>query len=239
MRRHYHRWFSPSLGRDMELLVFGHAGARVLVFPTSLGKYYEWEDRGMVDVLSHHINQGWLQIFCVDSIDAESWYARDRHPGERAWRHMQYERYVLDEVVPLMQSVNQNPYTIATGASFGAYHALNLALRHPHAVNRVIGLSGMYDVTIMTGGFEDHNVYVNNPAHYMMSLDDHGHLEAIRRQDIILATGRDDPHRQNNEHMSGVLWNKGVWHALRLWDGWSHDWPYWRDMIRLYIGGSD
>src|SRR5688572_7945895 len=51
MRRDYHRWYSPSLGRDMELLVFGHAGARVLVFPTSLGKYYEWEDRGMVATL--------------------------------------------------------------------------------------------------------------------------------------------------------------------------------------------
>ncbi len=25
MKREYHKWFSPSLGRDMELLVFGHA----------------------------------------------------------------------------------------------------------------------------------------------------------------------------------------------------------------------
>jgi len=42
MNREYHRWFSPALNRDMEMLIFGHAGARVLVFPTSLGKYYEW-----------------------------------------------------------------------------------------------------------------------------------------------------------------------------------------------------
>ncbi|MGD8805869.1 MAG: esterase, partial [Chloroflexota bacterium] len=27
MKREYHRWYSPSLGRDMELLIFGHAGA--------------------------------------------------------------------------------------------------------------------------------------------------------------------------------------------------------------------
>lgn len=239
MHRNYHRWHSPSLGRDMELLVFGHAGARVLVFPTSLGRFFEWEDRGMIDTLGDQINNGWLQVFCVDSIDGESWYARGKHPGERAWRHMQYERYILGEVLPLTHTVNSNPYLIATGASFGAYHAVNLAFRHPQAVNRVIGLSGMYDIKTLTDGVEDHNIYTNNPAHYMVNLADAGHLDAIRRQDIILATGRDDPHRQNNEHLSHVLWSKNIWHAFRLWDGWSHDWPYWRDMIRLYIGGND
>jgi esterase/lipase superfamily enzyme len=239
MHRNYHRWHSPSLGRDMELLVFGHAGARVLVFPTSLGRFFEWEDRGMIGALGDQINNGWVQVICVDSIDGESWYARNKHPGERAWRHMQYERYILGEVLPLTQTVNGNPYLIATGASFGAYHAVNLAFRHPHAVNRVIGLSGMYDIKTMTDGVEDHNVYSNNPAHYMVNLADADQLAAIRRQNIILATGRDDPHRQNNEHLSHVLWSQNIWHAFRLWDGWSHDWPYWRDMIRLYIGGND
>ncbi len=72
MHREYHRWFSPSLHRDMELLVFGHAGARVLVFPTSKGRFHEWEDRGMIGPLCHHLTHGWLQLYCVDSVDAES-----------------------------------------------------------------------------------------------------------------------------------------------------------------------
>jgi len=46
MHREYQHWYSPSLGREMELLIFGHAGARVLVFPTSMGRFFEWEDRG-------------------------------------------------------------------------------------------------------------------------------------------------------------------------------------------------
>ena len=29
------------------------------------------------------------------------------------------------------------------------------------------------------------------------------------------------------------------WDALRLWDGWSHDWPFWHKMLQLYIGGHD
>jgi hypothetical protein len=35
------------------------------------------------------------------------------------------------------------------------------------------------------------------------------------------------------------LWSKGVWHAMRWWDGWSHDWPYWQKMILHYINGSN
>src|SRR5579864_5612351 len=103
MNREYHRWASPSLGRDMELLVFGHAGAPVLAFPTSLGRFFEWEDFGMVGALANHLDHGWIQLFCVDSVDAESWYNRYIPPHDRAVRHNQYERYLLDEVVPFVR----------------------------------------------------------------------------------------------------------------------------------------
>ena len=99
---------------------FGHGGARVLVFPTSMGRFYEWEDRGMMVALGEHVERGWIQLYCVDSVDEESWYAFWKHPGERAWRHMQYENYLLNEVLPLMAAKNPNPYLIVTGASFGA-----------------------------------------------------------------------------------------------------------------------
>lgn len=237
MRREYHRWHSPSLGRDMELLLFGHGGARVLVFPTSMGRFFEWEDRGMVGALADQIERGWIQLCCVDSVDAESWYARWRHPAERALRHVQYERYLLEEVLPLTR-LNPDPFLIVTGASFGAYHALNLALRHPGQVGRVIGLSGLYDIKEMTGGYSDDTVYFNNPGDFLVHEHDPARLEALRRLDIILAIGRDDGARANNEYLSGLLSARHIPHALRIWDGWAHDWPWWRQMIRRYIGGD-
>lgn len=223
----------------MELLVFGHGGARVLVFPTSMGRFFEWEDQGMIDALREPIERGWLQLFCVDSVDEESWYARHKHGGDRAWRHMQYEHYIATEVVPFTTHRNPDPYLIVAGASFGAYHAVNFAFRHPHTVNRVVALAGLYDIKQITHGYTDDNVYASDPSHYMIHLDDAQRLDAIRRQEIVLAIGRDDPNRADNEHLSGVLWSKGIWHAFRLWDGWAHDWPWWRDMIRLYIWGHD
>lgn len=223
----------------MEMLVFGHSGARVLVFPTSLGKFFEWEDRGMIDVLAEPLERGWLQLYCVDSVDAESWYASDKHPTEGALRHEQYERYLRAEVLPFSRHQNDNPFLIVSGASFGAYHALNFALRHPTEVSRVLAMSGLYDIKRITHGYNDARVYANDPSHYMVDPLDPGRLDAIRRLDITMTIGRDDPNRPDNEHMSRALWQQGVWHAYRLWDGWAHDWPWWRKMLAVYIGGHD
>jgi len=222
----------------MELLVFGHAGARVLVFPTSRGKFYEWEDRGMMNALGEHLEKGWIQMFCVDSVDAESWYAHT-HPAKRAWRHVQYDRYLHDEVLPLSINLNPNPFLITTGASFGAYHAVNFALRHPDKVDRTIGMSGLYDLKRFADGYVDDNVYFNSPCDFIKNESDPARLAALRHIDIILATGHDDSFYSNNEYFSGLLWSKDIGHALRIWDGWAHDWPWWTQMILLYIGGHD
>lgn len=239
MHREYHRWYSPSLGRDMEVLQFGHAGARVLVFPTSQGRFYEWQDRGMVGALGEHLERGWLQLWCVDSVDAESWYAKHKHPADRAKRHLQYESYILHELLPLSFHRNPNHYLIATGTSFGAYHAANLAFRHPGLVGRVLAMSGMYDIKGHTGGWSNDDIYFNSPNDFLQNEHDPGRLAALRKIDIILVIGRDDRMRADNEWLSQVLWSKNIWHALRIWDGWNHDWPYWQQMVTKYIGGHD
>ena len=62
MQRDYIKWHSPSLHRDMELLAFGHAGFPVLVFATSGGRFWEYEERGMVNALRPKIDRGELQV---------------------------------------------------------------------------------------------------------------------------------------------------------------------------------
>ena len=223
----------------MDLLVFGHAGARVLVFPSSMGKFFEWEDQGMIRALAAHLENGWLQLYCVDSVDADSWYAKWKHPADRARYHGRYDAYVRDEVVPFTQHRNANPFLITTGASFGAYHAMTFALRYPELVGRVVAMSGVYDIRDVSGEYTDENVYPYNPAEFVVHEHEHGRLDAMRRMDLIIAIGQDDSMRGESEYFSGRLWAQNIWHALRIWDGWAHDWPYWRQMIATYIGGSD
>jgi len=223
----------------MELLIFGHAGARALIFPTSMGRFYEWEDHGMVGALAEHLELGWLQLYCVDSVDAQSWYARWKQPADRARRQQDYENYLTREVLPLSRQKNPDPFTITAGASFGAYHAVNFALRHPHLVGRALGMSGFYDITRWTGGHSEGEVYFHNPCAYIPNEHEPARLEALRNLDLILVVGKDDSLVENNRHFSHLLWEKGIWHALRVWDGWNHDWPYWQQMVQQYIGGTD
>jgi esterase/lipase superfamily enzyme len=129
LQREYYRWWSKDLSRDMELLCFGHAGTKVLVFPTSNGRFFEYENNGMVGTLADRIDSGQLQLYCVDSVDGESWYNKAAHPYWRVQRHMQYERYIVNDVLALMGEKNQTPRLIATGCSFGAFHAANFGFR--------------------------------------------------------------------------------------------------------------
>ena len=93
----------------MELLIFGHAGTPLLVFPTSQGRFFEYEDRGMIGALAPKIDAGEVQVFCPDSVDSESWYNKGVHPRVRVLRHLQYERYILHEMLPFLRWKNNEP----------------------------------------------------------------------------------------------------------------------------------
>lgn len=242
MKREYHRWHSPRLERDMELLVFGHAGAKVLVFPTRDGRFYEYENMGVVRSLENKINAGQIQLFCVDSIDHDSLYCFWKRPADRIHRHMQFEEYILNEVLPFMASLNRHPCTISHGASLGAYHATNIAFRHPHLFNKLSAFSGRYDLTLdvesfrdLFDGYRDENVYFHNPSHFLPNLQAEEQLGHLRNMDIILTIGRDDPFLDNNFQLSRILGEKGIHHALHVWDGRAHRASAWRKMAPLYI----
>jgi esterase/lipase superfamily enzyme len=222
----------------MELLVFGHAGARVIVFPTSCGRFFDWENRKMHEAVGQHIENGWIQLYCVDGVDTESWFNHcDSHDKTR--RHLQYQDYIVNEVLPFTQSKNDNPFVIATGASFGAYHSMSIVLRYPRSFNRALAMSGVYDVREWTGGYMDDMVAQGSPCEYLARLNDPQHIDDIRNVDIIVAIGKEDPLFGNNKWLSDLLWSKGIWHAFREWDGFAHDWPQWHVMIQHYIGGPD
>ncbi len=242
MKREYHKWFSPNLNRDMELLIFGHSGLRVIVFPTRQGRFYDYENFGLVFALAHQIESGRIQLFCVDSVDSESLYAWGKTPQERIARHNEYERYILREVIPLSASVNSCAELAAHGCSIGAWHAVNIALRNPHAFQRVVGLSGRYDLTQRAGDFPDlfgghydTDIYFHTPNHFIPNVSDPNLLGQLRSLRISLAVGEHDPFGGSNRRLSESLWGKEVGHTLDIWDGEAHRARYWREMAPRYL----
>jgi len=229
-RQYLHGW-SPSLGREMELLSFGHAGQPVLVFPTSMGRFYQWEDFGMVGLLASRLAAGRLSLWCLDSVDGESWYSEDRPPDERVSRHLQYEHYVLEEVLPRLPD-----RPVLTGTSFGAFHAALFCLRHPDRFHGWIGLSGLYDNSRFLDGFHSDETYFTNPLAFLPGLDDERYLTPLRAMSPkVVATGTDDPNVADSVALAERLQAKGIEVRLDLWPGWQHDWPYWYRMLDQYL----
>jgi esterase/lipase superfamily enzyme len=233
MQRDYIKEYSHSLGRDMEILHFGHAGRPLLVFPTSMGRFYQWEDFGLVGALGDLIESGSIQLVCVDSVDGESWYARDRPPADRVRRHLQYEAYIVDEVLPRLPGL-----PVACGASFGALHSVLLAARHPTRLDGFIALSGAYDTNRWLDGYHDDDAYFTNLFAFLPGLTDEAYLGPLRAMHPkVIATGEGDPNVDDSRKLAALLWEKGVDVGLEIWPGWAHDWPYWKDMMRRYLAG--
>ena len=114
---------------------------------------------------------------------------------------------------------------------------MNLALRHPQMFCKVVALSGRYDLTRPVGPFEDlfsghydEDVYFITPNHFLPNLNDPRLLDAIRRMDITLAVGEQDPFHESNRLLSQALAEKGAPHRLAVWPGEAHRARYWREI---------
>ncbi|WP_295651448.1 alpha/beta hydrolase-fold protein [uncultured Mucilaginibacter sp.] len=242
MQREYHKWFSERLQKNMELLVFGHAGARVIFFPTRGARFYDYENWRVIEAISDKIENGWLQVYCVDSVDHESFYNFSVHPIEKLNRHLQYEQYILNEVITLSQKNNPDSPLFSAGCSLGAYHAVNIAFKYPYLFNKTVGMSGRYDLTKPMGvfvdlleGYYDQDIYFNMPNHYLSNMGDEYLLNKLKQMEIILAIGQEDAFLDDTTHLSEVLWKMNVPNALHIWEGEAHKPRYWRKMVQLYL----
>jgi len=241
MEREYIKWYSPLLNKEMELLAFGNAGTAVLFFPTRTARFYDYENWKVIEAIRPKIANGELQVFCVDSYDAESFYSFNP-PSEKIRKHLAYENYILQEVIPFIFSRNGNCKIIVAGCSLGGYHAINIAMRHPQYFYKVLSMSARYDLTLssdkfpdLLNGYFDENIYYNMPSKFMPNLTDENILNKVRDMKITLVIGNKDPFLFNNECFADILWQKQVNPELIVWNEEAHRPYYWRRMVQLYL----
>jgi esterase/lipase superfamily enzyme len=220
----------------MELLVFGHAGTPAVVFPTSCGRFFEFEDRGMVHAIHAKLEAGQVQLFCVDSVDGESWYSRSAAPRERITRQMQYESYIMEELLPMVRRENGSPHLATIGCSFGGYHAVTMALRHPDVFSSFLSMSGTFDLAPFLSGYYDQDCYFNLPLHFLPNLSDPWYLDRYRHNSYTLATAVHDPCWDENERLARLLREKNIPCRFDVWgEQAGHDWPWWQRMMQAYL----
>ena len=95
-------WYSERLQRDMSIRIYGDKGTPVLVFPTQDAMSDNFENFGMIDTLSGYLNEGRIQLFCVDTVDTETWSNVWGDKGWRANRQEAYYNYIVAEVLPFI-----------------------------------------------------------------------------------------------------------------------------------------
>ena len=239
MKRELFSWYSPALGMEMPIVSYGDYGFALLLVPTAGADYLEYERFQMIDSLAPFINSGKVKVFSVNSVNKESWLNNEMEGAHKAIRQNQFNQYIFEEVIPFIKTNTSNETPIiASGASFGALHSMNLFLKRPDLLDGVIAMSGVYDLTEYTKGFYDDQVYFNSPSHYIPNLSDEWYFNNIRKSNHIhILTGSgdyEDP--QASRNFSGVLNSKGIPHELDIWGHeWTHDWPTWRAMLPHYL----
>ena len=238
MEINYHKIYSKALNEDFEFKVYGHSGKPVMVFPTSCGRFWDYEDHGMIDAIEDFIENGEIIVIAVDGRDEESWYkpVRDEWIGRR---QADYEDCIMHDVTPfLRENYGITEKFVATGCSFGAFHSANISLKHPDFFDSAICLSGVYAMSREMDNYFDEGIYFNSPSVYMKNMPEGELLEKLRDNYYVITHGRGAWEAWNDQawELAEALWK----HNITVWydpwgEEWPHDWNTWLLQIRKYL----
>ena len=245
MQVEYHKDYSHKLGRDMEYKVYGYRGKPVIAFPTSHGRFWQWEDLGMVDAISGFINEGRIQLWAVDGLDDETMYNMGWDKMSAIRRYDQYMGYLRDELLPsaLDRSrwANQtgDVKALVTGASMGAFHAANFFFHQPWQIDSLISMSGVYSTDTMYGDYKPDEVAAYSPLNYMQGTFVDSRWLAYQASKIVLCCGQgawEEPMLTDTILMGELLAKRSIPAWVDLW-GYdvNHDWPWWFQQLPYYL----
>src|SRR5947209_5026715 len=131
MERRTTSWFSPNLQMEMPLVEYGHAGQTLLMLPTAAADYLEYERFYLVDAIREFIDAGQIRAYSINSVNKYSLLNQESHPAWKVEMLSRYDRYVTDEVIPLIRNeCGPDARPLTTGASLGALLAANTYFKH-------------------------------------------------------------------------------------------------------------
>ena len=232
------RWYSPELQMDTQVVRWGSFGAPLLLFPTAGGDAEEVERFFLIKKLAPFINEGRLKVYSVDSINGRAWITNEsvRH---RIWVQQQFDKYVGEEVVPLIRQDchSGNIQIMTAGASIGAFNALVSICRYPEFFNRAICMSGTFDIEKWLEGQWFDEFHHQSPIHFVPGLPEGDQLNWLRQRYVLLVTGQGkNENPEESWKVAHALGQQEIPNRVDLWDPeWPHDWETWREMLPQYV----
>lgn len=237
-------WFSNNLNREMPVRVYGHYGRPMIVFPCSQGRYFDYENMKMIENISGFINDGKIKVYCVDSLDDDTWFANSKSIADKNACYEAYTKYISEEVVPFIKENCGNAVDkiITNGCSMGAYHAVNFLLKFPEHFDTTIALSGLYRLDQKEFKITRDQIgeaYFNSPINYLGGLYDDQQLDKYRDMKIMLCTGQgkwEEDAIVDTRDMQTIFNMKGISAWVDFWGtDVDHDWPWWFKQMRYFL----
>ena len=238
MKIEYFKEYSHIMGRNMEFKVHGHQGKPCIAFPSQNERFYDYEDKGIINSLSWYIEQGKIQIFCVDANYDDSFSAKWKNPKDRIDEQERYYKYIVEEFVPRVYEINsysnnkEQTGIMTYGVSLGAYEAMNFFLRRPDIFDGVLALSGIYHSGYLIENYADDKTYFNSPIDCLNHMPlDHPYIELYKKARIIVCVGQgayEEECLKDTRGLDNCFKNLKIDAMIDYW-GYEkpHDWPSW------------
>ena len=224
MRRQLWRRGSADLGRDMTVACWGHYGRPTLIFPAAGGDALEAERFGLVEALAPLIEAGRCKLFSCDSVEGAGWLSTSATDEEKLQLQRRFLRWVGAQLCPFVRAeCGDTPQRfLAIGCSLGAANALGVGLAFPSFIERVLALSGAYDLRRWLGP----DAPARWPELDRLDLNARSELASSR---ILLTVGDGRFERPaETASLAAALSGLGVPVQTRRIEGAAHDWPSWR-----------
>ena len=245
MEIRYFRHYSHHLDREMEFKVYGHKGKPVMFIPCQGGRFFDFENFGMIDHWASFIEAGQCMVFSIDSLDGLSYAAFGADNRWRMENHERWHRYVTEELVPYIKHLSgeRNGFDqgiLPFGCSMGAMHAATFFFRRPDLFDSLFAISGLYDSGMFFDTYMDDLLYNNTPVAFLSNMpQDHPYMEKYNHSKILIVVGQgawEDELLASTRMLDTICCQKGIHARFEYW-GYdvNHDWPWWFKMVEHYV----
>lgn len=234
-------WLSKNLNRNMTIKIYGFGGVPILIFPTQDAMSDNFENFGMIDTLDDFIKRGKIQLFCVDTIDTETW---SNVWGDKVWRanrQENYYNYIIEEVLPFIRTKNFSKILpVVAGCSLGGLHAAITFFRRPELFSGILSLSGAYDAKFFFDGWLNSTLYNNSPVDFLKNISPtHEYIKIYNSKKIILCIGQ-GRWEEEGIRTTAIMKNIFAEKNIQAWtDFWGfdvdHDWYWWKKQILYFL----
>ncbi len=241
MEINYYKWYSYELKRDMEYKIYGTKGKPFIYFPTQYNRFYEVEEKGVVDTLRYLIDGEQIVLISCDSLDSESlsnygyW-----DKNKRLELYEDYYNYFFNELyIALKGKFGFSELPIVFGMSFGAYQAMNFFLRRPELFSGVFAMSGIYRISFFIKDYYNELAFYNSPIDSVIMLNNPAYIKLYNKKKImmIVSNGAFENDSYNDTvDLEREFNRKGIKNETYYWsNNYPHDFSSWNIYLNYYI----